>query len=182
MLRSFDGLAVRQLRTRRLRSALTAFGVVLGVGMVFGVLLLVGTVRHTFDDLIDSAWGRTDLVISAKAGALSDDAFGRVLATPGVREAGGMVGAQFRRLDANGEPVAGMRGQMMVAGYDRGQFPPYDFKLVAGRWQHAGPELIVERNWARDRGIRIGDTIAAATPSGRADLRVVGLFRFSSGL
>ena len=32
MLRSLDGLAVRQLRARPLRAALTAFGVVLGVG------------------------------------------------------------------------------------------------------------------------------------------------------
>jgi putative ABC transport system permease protein len=182
MLRSFDGLAVRQLRTRPLRSALTAFGVVLGVGMVFGVLLLVATVRHTFDDLIDSAWGTTDLVVSPKAGMLSNDTIDRLLVIPGVRDAGGMIGAQFRRLDANGKPIGGMPGQMMVAAYDRGRFPPYDFKLVSGRWQQAGPELIVERNWARDRGIGVGDTIAAATPSGRVRLRVVGLFTFSSGL
>ena len=44
MLRSFHSLALRQLRTRPLRSALTTFGIVLGVGMVFGVLLLVGTI------------------------------------------------------------------------------------------------------------------------------------------
>ena len=63
MLRSFNSLAFRQLRTRKLRSALTAFGVVLGVGMVFGVLLLVGTIRATFDEVIDSAWGQTDLIV-----------------------------------------------------------------------------------------------------------------------
>ena len=50
VLRSFDGLALRQLKTRPLRAVLTAFGVVLGVGMVFGVLLLVGTIRFTFDN------------------------------------------------------------------------------------------------------------------------------------
>ena len=166
MLRSFDGLAIRQLRTRPLRSALTAFGVVLGVGMVFGVLLLVATVRHTFDDLIDSAWGTTDLVVSPKAGMLSQGSIDRLLAIPGVRDAGGMIGAQFRRLDANGKPVGGMPGQMMVAAYDQTRFPPYDFKLVTGRWQRQGPELIVERNWANDRGIHVGDTIAAATPAG----------------
>jgi len=182
MLRSFDGLAIRQLRTRPLRSALTAFGVVLGVGMVFGVLLLVATVRHTFDDLIDSAWGTTDLVVSPKAGLLSQGSVDRLLAIPGVRDAGGMIGAQFRRLDANGKPVGGMSGQMMVAAYDQARFPPYDFKLVTGRWQRQGPELIVERNWANDRQIRVGDTIAAATPTGVAHLRVVGLFKFSNGL
>ena len=51
MLRSFNSIALRQLRTRPLRSALTAFGVVLGVGMVFGVLLLIGTIRATFDEV-----------------------------------------------------------------------------------------------------------------------------------
>src|SRR3954452_12295686 len=110
MLRSFDSLALRQLRTRRLRAVLTAFAIVLGVGMVFGVLLLVGTVRHTFDDLIDSAWGTTDLVVSPKAGMLSNDTIDRVLAIPGVRDAGGMIGAQFRRLDEHGKPIGGVPG------------------------------------------------------------------------
>ena len=67
MLRSVDGLAIRQLRARPARAVLTGFGVVLGVGMVFGVLLLVGTIRHTFDDLIGSAWGKTDLIVSGTA-------------------------------------------------------------------------------------------------------------------
>src|SRR4051794_35445537 len=118
MLRSFDGLALRQLRTRPLRALLTGFGVVLGVGMVFGVLLLVGTIRHTFDDLISSAWGRTDLVIEARAGALTDSALDRTRATPGVRDAGGMVGAVFTRLDARDRPVTGPTGRLFVAGYD----------------------------------------------------------------
>src|SRR6266487_1732133 len=69
MLASFDGLAVRQLRTRRLRSALTTFGIVLGVGMVFGVLTLTGTIRSTFDDVISSAWGSKDLIVTPPAAA-----------------------------------------------------------------------------------------------------------------
>ena len=68
MLTSFDGLAVRQLRTRRLRSILTTFGIVLGVGMVFGVLTLTGTIRSTFDDVISSAWGSKDLIVTPAGG------------------------------------------------------------------------------------------------------------------
>jgi ABC-type sugar transport system ATPase subunit len=59
MLRTFDALALRQLRSHRLRSALTALGVVLGVGMLFGVLVLVGTIQRTFTDLIGSAYGKS---------------------------------------------------------------------------------------------------------------------------
>jgi hypothetical protein len=68
--------------------------VVLGVGMVCGVLLLVATIRHTFDDLLTPAWGKTDVVVSTKGGLLPTEALARVRATPGVRDAGGMVGAR----------------------------------------------------------------------------------------
>src|SRR5688500_129560 len=93
MLRSFHSLALRQLRTRPLRSALTTFGIVLGVGMVFGVLLLVGTIRATFDEVIDSAWGETDLIVMGQGnGMMPDDAVDRVKAVGGVHDAAGMVG------------------------------------------------------------------------------------------
>jgi putative ABC transport system permease protein len=111
VIRSFDSLAVRQLRTRRLRVLLTAFGIVLGVGMVFGVLLLVGTIRHTFDELIDSAWGTTDVVVTGQAGGqMPDNTIERVRAMPGVRDAGGMVGSIFVRLDRSGQAIRGAAG------------------------------------------------------------------------
>jgi putative ABC transport system permease protein len=183
VLRSFDGLAVRQLRTRRLRAVLTAFGIVLGVGMVFGVLLLVGTIRHTFDDLIDSAWGKADLVVMGEGGTgvLPRSALETIRSTDGVRDAGAMVGSVFVRVRRDGRPIRGAAGQMWVAGFDP-KDPPYDFRYVAGRPVRAGNEVIVERNWARDRAVGLGQAIAVATPTGRAALRVVGVFRFSSGL
>ena len=100
MLRSFHSLALRQLRTRPLRSALTAFGVVLGVGMVFGVLLLVGTIRATFDEVIDSAWGETDLIVMGEgSGTVPADTLDRIEGVDGVRDAAGMVGGMFTRLE-----------------------------------------------------------------------------------
>ncbi|HEY3189977.1 MAG TPA: FtsX-like permease family protein [Solirubrobacteraceae bacterium] len=183
MLASFDGLALRQLGTRRLRAALTAFGIVLGVGMVFAVLLLVGTIRHTFDDVINSAWGSTDLVAMPEAGGtLPQSAIDRVRSTKGVESAAGMVGGTAVRLDARDHAVKGIKGQMWVAGMDPQPPFPYDFRYVAGRPFRHGTEIAVERNWARDRHVRVGDRIRVATPSGRAALHVVGIFTFSNGL
>jgi putative ABC transport system permease protein len=182
MLRSFDSLALRQLRTRPLRSILTAFGIVLGVAMVYGVLLLVGTIRHTFDDLITSAMGRADLVITPKAGMLPESTAKRARDTPGVAAAGAMVGAAFTRLDSRGEPVKGASGRLFVAGYDPDEMAPYDFRMVSGRSVRTGREVILERNWARDRGLSVGEALDVGTPSGPARVRVVGIFRFSSGL
>ena len=182
-MRSIDALPLRQLRSRPLRALLTAFGVVLGVGMVFGVLLLVGTIRHTFDDLIGSAWGTTDVVVMGQGGGvLPDSALGDIAAVPGVENASGMLGGAFTRLDENDRAVEGGPGRLWVAGYDTSRRAPYDFRWEGGRAPKTGPELGLERNWARDRGLGVGDRVRMATPEGPVEMPIVGIFRFSSNL
>src|SRR5436190_15367290 len=134
MLASFDGLAVRQLRTKRLRSVLTTIGIILGVGMVFGVLTLTSTIRATFDDVISSAWGSKDLIVTPAGGGgvLSENTVERARAVPGVKDASGMVGGVFTRLNTKGRPVKGAGGRLWVAGYDTAGTAPYDFVWVAG--------------------------------------------------
>ena len=181
MLRTFDGLALRQLRTRPLRAGLTAFGVVLGVGMVFGVLLLVGTIRTTFDTMLESAFGKQELIINAKAGTLSDESLATVQRTPGVTSAGSMIGAVFSRLDSDGDAIKGLKGRLMVAGIDPYGRNPYRMHLIAGRGAVFGRETVLERNWAKDAHLGLGDSVRVASPSGPVRLRVVGLFGFESG-
>jgi putative ABC transport system permease protein len=183
MLRSFNSLALRQLRTRPLRAALTTFGVVLGVGMVFGVLLLVGTIRATFDEVIDSAWGETDLIVMGEGnGTMAEDTLDRIKDVEGVRDAAGMVGGMFTRLGADGSPVEGNTGQMLIAGYETKGYQPYDFRLVQGRRISTGLEIMVEQNWARDRGYSVGDRVPVAGPTGRTELPIVGVFKLTSSL
>jgi putative ABC transport system permease protein len=182
VIRSFDALALRQIGTRKLRALLTCFGIVLGVGMMFGVLLLVSTVRHTFDDLIDSAWGETDLVVTGSAGRIDHSAVERVRSESGVSEVVPWVGASFTRLDSRGEPEEGTGARMLVAAYQPAGPDPFDLHFLAGRRMHSGAEIAVERNWASDRDVHLGDSIAVATPAGRARLKVVGVFEFTSGV
>jgi putative ABC transport system permease protein len=183
MLRSFHSLALRQLRTRPLRSALTAFGVVLGVGMVFGVLLLVGTIRATFDEVIDSAWGETDLVVMGEgSGTMPADTLDRIKGVDGVRDAAGMVGGMFTRLERDGTPVDGPKGQLLIAGYATKGYQPYDFRLVEGRRIASGVEIMVEQNWARERGYSVGDRVRVAGPTGETKLPIIGIFKLTSSL
>jgi putative ABC transport system permease protein len=183
VLRSFNSLALRQLRTRPLRSVLTTFGVVLGVGMVFGVLLLVGTIRATFDEVIGSAWGETDLVVMGEGnGTMAEETLDRIKEVEGVREAAGMVGGMFTRLEPDGSPVEGNTGQMLIAGYETEGYQPYDFRLVEGRRIGDGLEIMVEQNWARDRGYDVGDRVGVAGPTGLTELPIIGIFKLTSGL
>jgi putative ABC transport system permease protein len=183
MLRSFHSLALRQLKTRPLRSVLTALGVVLGVGMVFGVLLLAGTIRATFDEVIDSAWGQTDLIVMGEgSGTMPAATLDHIRAVDGVRNAAGMVGGMFTRLEPDGTPVEGPKGQLLIAGYETKGYQPYDFRLVKGRRIASGLEMMVEQNWATEHGYRVGDRVSAAGPTGETKLPIVGIFKLTSSL
>src|SRR5687767_9845419 len=183
MLRSFNSIAIRQLRTRPLRAALTAFGVVLGVGMVFGVLLLTGTIRATFGEVIDSAWGSTDLIVMGEGnGTRPERTLDDIKTTEGVHDAAGMVGGMFTRLDEDGSPVKGNEGQLLIAGYDSQGYQPYAFSVVEGRKTDTGHEVMVEQNWARARSYGVGDRVRVAGPTGRTVLPIIGIFKLTSSL
>ena len=151
--------------------------------MVFGVLLLVGTIRATFDEVIDSAWGETDLIVMGEGnGTMAEETLDRIKNVEGVRQAAGMVGGMFTRLEADGSPVKGPKGQVLIAGYETRGYQPYDFRLVEGRKIATGREIMVEQNWARDRGYDVGDRVRVAGPTGQTELPIIGIFKLTSSL
>ncbi|HWV87310.1 MAG TPA: FtsX-like permease family protein [Capillimicrobium sp.] len=184
-LRSFAGLSARSLRARPLRSVLTAGAVVLGVGMVFGVLLLVGTIHSTFGRLYDSIYGRTDIVLSGRqaVGALRASAIERVRAVPGVETASGSVFSIFRTVDEDGEVRRGLLDQLYVVGVDYDQPDTSGAARVEGRDPVAGRrEIELPADWAAEQGLAVGDQVVVSTPTGLAELRVAGLYAFEGGL
>ncbi|HVW18671.1 MAG TPA: FtsX-like permease family protein, partial [Solirubrobacteraceae bacterium] len=181
MVESVNGLAVRQLRTRPLRSLLTGFGIVLGVGMVFGVLLLSGAIRTSFDEIFSSIWGTKDLIVAPRGGLLPDRTLDAIRDTPGVRSAAPMVGATVVRLDASGRPIHGTKGQVNLGGWSATGPQPYDYTWAAGRAARGADEVAVEQDWARDRHLGVGDTLSLGTPSGRRTLRITGILALSGG-
>ena len=60
------GLALRGLATRKLRSALTAIAVLLGVAMIVGTYVLTDQIRHGFEDLQDSVYAGVDAELTPK--------------------------------------------------------------------------------------------------------------------
>src|SRR3712207_1204223 len=68
-LRRFSGISFRNLRARAQRTLLTTIGIVLGVGIVFGVLTLSDTMASTFKQLFSKAYGSADLTVTAAGGS-----------------------------------------------------------------------------------------------------------------
>jgi putative ABC transport system permease protein len=182
---SLAGLSLRTLAARPLRSALTTAAVVLGVGMVFGVLLLVGTIHSTFSSLYDSLYGRTDLVISGtqSVGSLREPMIDHVRVVKGVDTASGSVWSIFRRVGDDGKVERARSSQLYVSGVDYADPDATDAERVAGRVPSAGAlEIELDRGWAAKQGIEPGDRVSFSTPTGLVALRVTGLYELGGGM
>ncbi len=180
-MRSFGSLALKQVRSRRARSLLTAAGIVLGVGMILGVLLLSATINRTFTDLYDSVYGSADLIVSGGGeDSLPKDALRKTEEAPGTSEAVGRVQSVFSLIEDDAQPPdAG--SELNVAGQDPDAADVTDSEIVAGRDPERGREIAIQDSWADANDIRAGDRISLATPDGERRFEVVGLFRFQSG-
>ena len=183
-LHGFAGIGLRSLRTRPLRSALTALGIVLGVGMVFGVLILVTTIHSSFGNLFDAIYGNTSVIVSGKSsvGSVPASTLGKVEAVEGVESASGTVFGVYRVADESGQAQTGRRETLFVSGVDFAAPDPTGAETVARREPSRPDEIELERSWADQEGLEPGDTLRLATPAGLTELTVSGIFKLRTSL
>ena len=61
------GVALKGLARRKLRAALTAMAIVLGVAMISGTYILTDTIKSAFGTVFTQVYKNTDVVISGKS-------------------------------------------------------------------------------------------------------------------
>ena len=151
-------LTLRSLASRKLRTALTAMAIVLGVAMISGTYILTDTIDRAFGDIFRQAAVGVDVSVTPRQevdspnaeqevpleGALLD----RVRAVPGVEEARGDIFRQVTMLDKKGEPLATNGVPPFAASVEPGRFEP--FRAVEGRLPSADGEVAVDRDTFED--------------------------------
>lgn len=183
-LRGFGAIGARSLRSRPLRSVLTTAGIVLGVGMAFGVLILVTTIHSSFSNLFDAIYGNTSVVVSGKSsvGSVPAGTLEKVEAVDGVKSASGTVFGVFRVVDESGEASTGRADTLFVSGVDFDAPDPSGSKTISGHEPRHPNEIELERSWAAQEGLEAGDRLRLATPDGLASLTVAGIFELTTSL
>jgi putative ABC transport system permease protein len=183
-LRSFNGIGLRSLRARPLRSVLTTAGIVLGVGMAFGVLILVSTIHSSFEGLFDAIYGRTTVIVSGKSsiGSVPVGELPKIRQVDGVKAAEGDVFGVFRTVGEGGAADSGRSSMLFVAGVNMNGYDTAGSEVVAGR-EPSGPRQIeLEEGWAQQQGYGPGDRLRLATPTGRTEVTVTGIYKLQTSL
>jgi putative ABC transport system permease protein len=183
-LHGFAGIGARSLRARPLRSVLTTAGIVLGVGMAFGVLILVTTIHSSFTNLFDAIYGNTSVIVSGKnmVGSVPEKTLQKVQRVEGVEAAVGGVNGVFRMIGEGGEARTGRGSTLFVGGADLEAPDAAGAEIVAGREPSSGREIELEESWANGEDLGVGDRLHLATPSGPVFLRVSGIYSLSTSL
>ena len=184
-LRRFSGLSFRNLRARVQRTLLTAVGIVLGVGIVFGVLTLSNTMSATFEELFTRAYGSADLTVTAAGGSGGFDqkVVEEVRAYEGVESAAPRYSLSSSLIldkeQKNGLPE--VRSMRLFGVEPQSAKLATGFELTDGHFPRSGTELTLDGGSAKGSGLRIGDRITVGTPEGPKELRLVGLLRIPGG-
>lgn len=138
---------------RRARTALTAAGVAIGVGLIVALLAIAAGVRKTAGDLIHI--GRADFGVFQESASdltrslLPESLQQKIRGMPGVDDAARV----FLRVSE----VEG-RKSFLVLGYDPSEFPSRRLVIVAGR-RARGQEVLLGDAAARSVDLAPGDTI-----------------------
>src|SRR4051794_16719907 len=182
----------RSMAQRRLRTALTAMAIVLGVAMVTAAFTVSDTMRAGADSLTSAAYDGTDAVVSAKSTIKRDEidkehdlipasTVDRIRAAPGVQTAVGDVTQQAKIIDRHGDVVGD--GPFFGIGLDavtKGATQLTPFHLVGGTWAASGDQVVIDQGTAGKQHLSVGDSIRIAGRGPARDYRISGVARFGS--
>jgi putative ABC transport system permease protein len=183
-------VALKGIFGRKLRTALTAFAVVLGVAMVTGSLVLTDTMSKAFDSIFTSSYQQTDAVVSGRSlvdwsdegnALVSDELLEQIRALPTVEAASGSIldlnsrANQAHLIDRDGEIVTGNGNPTFGLGVDPNQPRFNPLRLTEGQFAVAPDEVVVDANSAEKLGFEVGDEIEVAVGGPIRTFRLVGI-------
>ncbi|HYH88367.1 MAG TPA: ABC transporter permease, partial [Solirubrobacteraceae bacterium] len=181
-------LALRSLGQRKLRTALTAIAVLLGVAMIAGTYVQTDRIRGAFENLTQTVNRGTDVVVMPRESFSSDLApatkgideglLARVRSVRGVRLAEGQL-TDSGALVIGGEAVSTGFAPSVVSSWSR---EPFDaFRYVRGGPPRRPGDVVVDEQQAADQGLRVGQHVGLSTRSGVQQVVISGIGEWGNG-
>ena len=181
------GLVLRGLASRKLRSALTAIAILLGVTMISGTLVLTDQIDRAFVQIFQAGNAKIDVVVKQKppfenvqtSVYLNADVVDEVRQVDGVATAQPFIQSEGY-LIANGEAMNSTGGAPSFVFSNLPQdLNPYT--PIAGRLPETSGEVAVAEEIATKGNVKVGSQQQLATQDGIKDVTVVGILQYGDG-
>jgi putative ABC transport system permease protein len=183
-------VALKGLARRKLRAALTAVAIVLGVAMISGTYILTDTIKSAFGTVFTQVYKHTDVVVSGKnaisgkehsgggtaAPSFSQSLLATVQKLPGVAQAEGNISDTAQLVGRNGKVISGGGAPGLafsVQPHGSQRFNP--LQLVAGTWPSGPGEVAIDANTAEKKHYAVGQTIGVIARGAEQHFRIAGI-------
>lgn len=186
-------LTINGLLARKLRLALTALAIVLGVTFVSGTLVLTDTLSRTFDTLIGHAYQpinfqiRGEAAFGDKAAALDSMAdrkplpaplAGVVRRLPGVAYADGSVSGYVQFVARDGNAIGNAASSL---GFSFDPHPQLSsVRLVEGRAPSTANEVVMDKATADEYHFAVGNRVEVLTGKAPRTYEISGIVTFGT--
>jgi putative ABC transport system permease protein len=188
-------VTIRGLLARKLRLALTALAIVLGVTFVTGTLVLGDTLNRTFDNLIGTAYQHVSFQVRGTAAFGENNAttvnstadrkpiqqsiLPAVQRVPGVSFAFGSVSGYAQFMTRDGNAIGRGGGSTLGFSFDPNpQLSPY--RLVEGHAPTSPDEVVMDKATATKYHFAVGDRVLVNLPNRPQTFTISGLVTFGS--
>jgi putative ABC transport system permease protein len=188
-------VALKGLAGRKVRAALTALAIVLGVAMVSGTYVLTDTIKSAFDQIFAGSYQNTAAVITGKSTVsfaqsgsptVPESVLIKVKQLPGVETAAGQIfnltdSSDYGKLiGRDGKPLGSSGNPTFAFGLDPDLGKLNPLTLTAGRWASGPHEVVIDSSSAKQGHFDVGDRIGAAVQGPTRKYTVTGIAKFGS--
>src|SRR6266545_3002641 len=179
---------IKGLLSHKLRLALTALAIVLGVSFVSGTYVLTDTMNATFSQLFKDTTKGIDVVVQTKQTFASDQGDTRdpvpasllqqIKSVDGVKVAEGSVNGFAQFIGKNGKAVT--TGGAPTLGVSASEAPELNsnFTMRSGRIPAGPNEVAVDAQTASKQGFKVGDQVKVLSQGPTRTYTVSGIVGF----
>ncbi|HEU5270719.1 MAG TPA: ABC transporter permease, partial [Jatrophihabitans sp.] len=178
----------------KLRYALTAFSVLLGVAFIAGTLVLTDTIGRTFDGLFGDIYRGTAAVVRAQEAFTPQASFtstrpripaslaDQIRQVPGVTAVRLSIDGYAQLIGADGKAIGNPAAGAPTLGEAWNDVPamsPYRF-LPGSRPPATAAEIAIDKHSADVGKLHVGDRVRVLTQGAPATYTLVGIFRWGN--
>ena len=179
MIRLLATISWRHVTRHRLRTALTFFGIALGVAVIVAIAVVNRSLTTSFQSTIDQIAGKAVLQVANGESGIAESLFPIIRDTEGVQDAAAAVEGFLPVADAPGERLFVYGVDFLTDSAIRGhQFAETDFAFDQALDFIARPDSIaVTESFSRRLKLPVGARLSVLTSEGKRDFTVRALLK-----
>jgi putative ABC transport system permease protein len=183
-------VALKGLAGRKLRAALTAIAIVLGVAMISGTYILTDTIKAAFSTVFTTVYAKTDAVISGKVAfgnsntssnlppSFPESLLGKVRNLPGVAEAEGGISDEAHIVGKDGKIIAtGGSPGLAFSVHPHGDQRFNPLTLKSGTWPVGAHEVGIDAHTASKENLKVGQTVGVVAQGPVTPYKIAGIVK-----